>query len=294
MRQPAGFHLNSRPIEWPLVPFASETGLQHFIEQNADALLGLSVIASDRRDGKRLSRIDLLAANAVGRLFVIECKHDTVTASALEQLRRYSSRLPFHDGEIEDCLKRAGCQTTEARLAPVLITIGYRYDPGLDLTFEGVHGLAYRYDGVAFSDETLQRQQAGCVALHAAGRAVPVGKHPRVDKSRSIEEKLSRLAPRLKTAFWKIDGQLHKASGQLPSRNKNMTRYSTERGDFARAAILPGMIEWSIKCPRPPRWLVDLTEPYKSKPLYRVVHMQSPSQKESVLKILHEARQQAG
>lgn len=81
------------PCKVERVPFASESSLHRFTEENCERLLGLALLASARRGGEGVFKIDVLAADRDGRLWIIECKHDLVDSTALRQVRKYQARL---------------------------------------------------------------------------------------------------------------------------------------------------------------------------------------------------------
>lgn len=223
------------------VPFASESGLQRFVEENAEAVLGINVVASSRRYGNCLFRIDTLAEDHEGRPWIIECKHDLVDAGALAQLRRYRDALI------------AGWPTVASRFRngsnrdqpePILVAIGYRLDDSL--ADDQVLRLVYRYHDVTFTGGELQSQNAGRVSLHGAAEVVTsVQAHPKVSKKFATIERLQHLAPALEDAFWRIDADLCATPGvRVKYGGKNFVRYSTNLGVFAEAVIAEDTIEW--------------------------------------------------
>lgn len=232
--------IDPRPHAAPAVPFASESGLQRFVEENAKDLLGVTVVASSRRDGQCLFKIDTLAEDQDGRPWIIECKHDLVDYGALRQLRRYRDALV------------AGWPTAASRFRngpnrdrpdPLLVAIGYRFGDG----FADVHvlRLVYRYHDVTFTDREVESRDAGRVSVHRADAVTSVQRHPAVSKKFATVERLQRLAPALADAFWRIDAHLCGIPAvKVKYGGKNFVRYSTSAGVFAEAVIGNGVIEW--------------------------------------------------
>jgi hypothetical protein len=66
--------IDTTPRRDPLLPFASEMGLQRFIELHAKDGLRLHILASTRQAGRRLFNIDILGVDDFRQPVIIECK----------------------------------------------------------------------------------------------------------------------------------------------------------------------------------------------------------------------------
>jgi hypothetical protein len=235
-------------------PFASETGVQEFVEEHAVDLLGVRVIASSRPGGRCLHKIDILAEAPDGRPWIIECKHDLVDGGTLSQLRNYRDAL------------LSGWTAASARFGkgvrpdPLLVAIGYRFDA---LVLDGqLVPIAYRYHNLEFAKDHVLAQTSAEVSLYEVGGDAPgsLSAHPKVSKKDATIERLARLAPSLAGEFWQVDEQLRGWSGVTPKHGgKNFVRYSTKKGVFAEAVIGLGTIEWRITVTRPVREAADTT-----------------------------------
>jgi hypothetical protein len=106
------------PHATPRVPFASETGVQKFVEEHAKAILALDVIASTRRGGGRLFDIDILAIDKADRPFIIECKWDLVDERALGQLAKYRAALVSGWARFEERLSKVRGPTPRGAARP--------------------------------------------------------------------------------------------------------------------------------------------------------------------------------
>ncbi len=240
------WHIGETPRLADAVPFASESGLQQFVEEHAEDLLGVHVVASSRKGGRGMFRIDTLAEDQYGRPWIIECKHDLVDSGALRQLRMYRESLRaewslaaprFQGGDIIQ-----GCPD------PVLVAIGYRFDEGL--VGDELVLLAYRYHDIAVTGSDLETQEKGRVSIHLADTAEPCGAHPKVSKRAATVERLKRFAPALADSFWRIDAGLRAMPGvNVKYGGKNFVRYNTRAGVFAEAVIGDGIIEWEVSTP---------------------------------------------
>jgi hypothetical protein len=239
-----------RPQHAQSAPFASESGLQRFIEEHAEALLGIRVIASARPDGRGMFKIDILAADQDGQPWIIECKHDLVDARALKQLQGYRAALMTNWVSVRERLEGRLAVTLSSDPQPILVLVGYRYDD----TFadDRTVCLAYRYHDIEFTDDKLQQQKPGCVSLHSASHiGAPERGHPKVSKKLATSERLERLAPTLAKSFWDIDAELRNFRGvKVAYGGKNFVRYRTRAGTFAEAVICPGAIQWRITLKR--------------------------------------------
>ena len=252
-------------------PFASESGVQQFIEDNAD-LLGVTVVASSRRGGGCVCKIDILAVTPSGRPWIIECKHDLADATAFRQVRGYGAALIRDWPAIAPRVLPDHIAPSE-KPDPVLVLIGYRFDDST--TDDQVERIVYRYHDIEFADVELQEQRPGLVSLHnAPGLAGTDRPHPLVSKRIATTERLQRFAPALAESFWRVDAELRAQKGvKVKYGGKNFVRYSTSAGIFAEAVIGDGVIQW---------WT----------PVCRV--MRRDSDTANLLTLLHEARGKAG
>ncbi len=240
--------IDSQPQRVARLPFASESGLQQFIEDHSKELFGVDVVASARKDGGMIFKIDLLAVDASGRPWIIECKHDLVDAKALEQLQRYRRTLVENWEDVQKKLKKRYTSRLQRRPDPVLVLVGYRYDHSFN--HEQAHCLSYKYHAIQFTDDELQKQNPGSVSLHHVQEIDTAARpHPKVCKRIATTERLERLAPKLTKSFWDLDAELQKLEGPkvtVKYLGKNVVRYSTRGRIFAEAVICEGTIQWRI------------------------------------------------
>lgn len=238
------------PRQVQRAPFASESGLQQFVEDNAEQCLGVKVIASSRRGGGGLFKIDILAADQAGRPWIIECKHDLVDSAAVRQLRRYRAALISGWAAVAPRLALTNNSIQPGVPDPVLALVGYRFDESV--IGDQIRCFVYRYYDVPFTDDELQAQKPGQVSLQsAAGIAGPEQCHPKVSKKIATSERLERFAPKLIESFWRVDDELRKLKGVMVKYGgKNFVRYSTAAGVFAEAVIGDGVVTWhtTAKC----------------------------------------------
>ena len=234
--------IDHTPRDVQRAPFASESGLQRFIEDHAEDLLSVRVVASSRPGGKGLFNIDTLAEDRDGRPWIIECKHDLVDARALSQLRRYRAALMAGWATAGPLFGRN--RTPADCPEPMLVAVGYRFDDSV--VDEQLLRIVYRYQDVMFTDDELQSQRTGRVSLHnAAGVVGPEAGHPKVSKKMATTERLQSFAPGLTESFWRIDAALRELPGvKVKYGGKNFVRYSTRSGIFAEAVIGDGVVEW--------------------------------------------------
>jgi hypothetical protein len=230
--------IDTLPRPDPLLPFASETGLQRFVQLHARAMLGLNVLASTVRGGRRLFNVDILAVDDSGVPVVIECKLDAVDHSTFEQLAEY--KHAFDWGLFEERSRAMGFQAKRAE--PLLVAIGYRFK----VIDSAIVCLSYAYHGVDITKEPIRERQAGAVSLgHATSDSRAA--HPRVDKKVSIDERLQRDAPRLQHSFWTVDGGLASDPGLAPRYSgKDYVNYRAHGRVVARAAIGDGNIQFQV------------------------------------------------
>lgn len=229
--------ITNRRFQVERAPFASESGLQEFVEDHAHELFGVRVVASSRKGGNGLFKIDILAEAEDGRPWIIECKHDLVGAAAVEQLRRYQNAL------VDQWNTVSARFSPSAKPEPQLVAIGYRFACGAgapDLLRVG-----YRYDGIEVTPLVAEQRQCGLVLYNADTVAANGVAHPKVVKRFAIEERLRRDAPELAGAFWALNSKLEARHGVKPTfSGKNHVRYSHANGLLVEAIILPGKIEW--------------------------------------------------
>lgn len=235
------------PLVVQRVPFASESGLQRFVEDHAENLFGVKVIASALRGGHRLFNIDILAADPNGRPWIIECKHDLVPAAAIGQLRGYRTALIAGWANVAPHLRSRNNVSLSDHPDPVLVLLGYRFDGGF--AHDQIARVIYRYHDVEFTDDELQTQNAGRVSLHLATEiAGPGQRHPKVSKKFAMTERLQYFAPALEDSFWRIDKELRGLSDKVKViyGGKNFVRYNTKTGIFAEAVVGDGILEWRM------------------------------------------------
>ncbi len=235
--------INQTPRNVQRVPFASESGLQRFVEDNAEDLLGVKVVASSRAGGGCLFKIDTLAVDRDGQPWIIECKHDLVDSRALTQLRRYRTALMDGWAKATTVLRSRHHVGFSDEPEPVLVLIGYRFDEGF--ASDEVVRLVYRYHDIQLLRDAHPEQTAGRVSLHNAGESDSLqARHPKVSKKLATVERLQRLAPALSDSFWDVDKELRRLGAKVTYGGKNFVRYSTSAGIFAEAVIGSGAIRW--------------------------------------------------
>jgi hypothetical protein len=240
------FILDSTPRVVERAPFASESGLQRFVEDHADEMLGIRVVGSSRQLGASVFKIDILGIDQNGKAWIIECKHDKVDSGALGQLHHYRSAL-LDDWAAVKARVADRHHVALSDVEPGLVLIGYRYDE--KVASGGAICLAYRYHDFEFTDDELQTQRPGHVSLQRIeGARQPTRAHPKVSKKNATSERLERLAPAVAGAFWDIDSKLQEDQRvKVKYGGKNFVRYRTRNGVFAEAVITPNAIEWRIK-----------------------------------------------
>ena len=234
---------NRAPRHVQSVPFASETGLQEFVEDNAEECLGVRVIASTRAGCGGLHRIDILATDEAGRPWIIECKHDLVDAAAVRQLRRYRDALVRGWAAVAPRFLQDNNSIQSEAPDPVLALIGYRFDGSVN--DERIRCFVYKYHDISFIDDELQVQAPGRVSLQpTSGIAGPELAHPKVSKKIATSERLERFAPKLAEAFWQVDAALIRMGARVKYGGKNFVRYSVSGRVFAEAVISDGVVTW--------------------------------------------------
>jgi hypothetical protein len=241
--------IDSTPYRSQHLPFANELEVQQFVEENAENIFRqrLKVISSSRRDGGVLCKIDILAIDAANRPFIIECKWDLVNSGAIRQLDGYKTALQANWSLFEKRVSETrGQHVTVKRREPVLVAIGYRYEPSVLNNAQSVDCLTYAYHPTTLTADGLEEQRPGEVSIHRARQLpMPTSRHPRVSKKKGIIERLSQLPPALQTAF----GAIHKRLLTLDAVTaayigKHSVRYQVPRGGFAKAKIGLQSIEW--------------------------------------------------
>lgn len=234
--------IDGKPHLASALPFASESGLQQFVEDHSEQLLGVRVVASSRKGGHGVFRIDTLAEDGDGRPWIIECKYDLVDSGAIRQLRLYREAL------------KSGWESVASRFRvrkglgrcpePLLVAIGYRFEETLGRSV-GLF-LQYRYHDIDANASEFGRQVAGRVSLAPANNASS-GPHPLVSKREATVERLKRNAPDLIDSFWRLDGQLRGLPGvKVKYGGKNFVRYSANGRVFAEAVVGDGVINWEV------------------------------------------------
>ena len=248
--------IDDSPRSVSRAPFASETGVQEFVEQHASELLGVRVVASSRSGGRGVCNIDILAEGSDGRPWIIECKHDLIDGATLRQLQRYRDALI---GQWSSVAPRFG---STARPEPLLVAVGFRVDP---LVLDGqLVPIVYRYHDLPFTEDTLQPQRAARVSLCLveAGAAGSGDAHPRVSKKSATVDRLERYVPKhLADDFWRIDAALTSwPAVKATYGGKNFVRYATRGKVFAEAVIEPGAVMWRLTVTRATRTPEDSSD----------------------------------
>jgi len=230
------------------VPFTNEKAVRQFVEKHAEEILGLTVISVDRSGGGRLFDIDVLAVNAANTPFIIECKWDLVGAKALRQLARYKKALhagwPLFRERVRQIRRK---QVQVRKRDPVLVAIGYRYEPSVLRHPQSVVCLSYAYHHLAPTDEVVERFRPGKVSVQRADGLMPSLLHPRVTKRFGSVKSIGRLPRALQTAFYTIDERLRRLAGvTVVYGGRPFARYRVPRSPFAEATVGPHSIQWSF------------------------------------------------
>jgi hypothetical protein len=189
--------------------------------------------------------IDILGLDGSGTPVIIECKWDRVDASALRQLAAYSRNLQLNWSWLEACGRKNGPGAASVkRRKPILVALGYRYDPSLLVTKRSVVCLTCSYHDVRVVGEVV-KQRRGKVSVQMANvRMMPSNRHPTVSKHAGTDEKLSHM-PTLRPAFWSLHARMLGLGEDVrPHHFKNVVNYHASRGQFARAKIQPESITW--------------------------------------------------
>lgn len=236
--------------------------MQQFVEENAENIFGLKVISSSRRDGGVLCKIDVLAIDTVNTPFIIECKWDLVDSGAIRQLDRYKKALLENWSLFEKRVSATrGQHVTVKRREPVLVAIGYRYEPSVLRDAQSVHCLTYTYHPATLTEDGLEEQRPGEVSIQRAHQLpMPTSRHPTVSKKNGIVERLSQLPPALQTAFKTIHDRLLTLEDVTDAYvGKHSVRYRIGRHGFAKAKIGPKSIQWQCEDPKNGRQWINVT-----------------------------------
>jgi hypothetical protein len=246
----APFSINSAPYPTLYVPFTNETEVQSFVEEHTKDIFGLDVIASTRRGRRRLFDIDVLAIDEANRPFIFECKWDLVDAGALDQLARYKDVLLSDWARFETRVSEVRHRPIQVkRREPVLIIIGYRYDPSVLSQGGSVISLTYAYHHPTMAGEVLTKRRPGEVSIQRPHEApMPVSRHPSISKKHRTFARLAPLPQTLQDAFWDLDAKLQ----DLPEvtvvyGGKNFVRYRVRKSAFAEAKVGPMSIQWRLR-----------------------------------------------
>jgi len=233
----------------PSVPFTTESEVRNFIEKYAENILGLTVISSDRSGGGRLFDIDILAVDAANTPFIIECKWDLVGERAFRQLAQYKEALLAGWSSFRERVRHVkGEQVQIRKRDPVLIAIGYRYEPAVLSDPQSVVCLTYAYHRLVLTDEVVERYRPGKVSIQRADPALmPSLLHPRVTKRFGSVKSIGLLPRALQTAFYKIDERIRRLAGvTVVYGGRTLARYRVPRSPFAEATVQPHSIQWSF------------------------------------------------
>jgi hypothetical protein len=230
--------IDSTPRPDQLLPFASEMGLQRFVERYAKDVLGLNVLASTRRGGRRLFNVDILGVTDAGQPVIIECKWDEVNEKTFTQLIAYGDA--FDSARFEERTRMSGLRARQT--APLLVAIGYR--------FETLHSsilcLAYAYHGIDVTPSLILERHPGAASLSLAVAGVQRA-HPKVNKKFSIEERVRGVANQVQHAFWRIDRELAGTPGMVARYSgKDYVNYHAGGGVVAKAKITDGEVRYAV------------------------------------------------
>jgi len=222
--------------------------MQVFVEKYAEDVLGIKVIGSTRRGEGGLFKIDVLGVDAENTPFVIECKWDQVGSGAIRQLVRYKTLLienwPVFEKRVSEIRGRA---LIVANREPVLVAIGYRYSPSAVALSEAesVVCLTYSYHPATLTVDALEQRRPGKVSIQHVQQMPSC--HPPVSKKHISLEKLERLTPELRKAFWDMDDKLCRLGPKVTVRHGKTVRYRGPQGEFAKAKIGPKSSPESIQ-----------------------------------------------
>jgi hypothetical protein len=235
------------------VPFANESQVQDFVEAHLKEIFGFDVIASTKRDRRRLFDIDILAIDEANRPVIIECKWDLVGERALEQLAQYKSALLSGWDRFEARVSELrGCRVRVEATDPIQITIGYRYDP-LIIRGQQLPALcvSYEYENIQLAGEVLEKRRPGWVSIHRVGDLqMARSRHPKVSKKDATERRLEPFSPSAQNAFWSIDTKLKALTAvYVTYGGKNFVRYRVGTTLFAEAFIEFPSIQWRVTLP---------------------------------------------
>jgi len=255
--------IDSTPYRSQHLPFTNELEVQQFVEENAENIFRqrLKVISSSRRAGGVLCKIDVLAIDAANTPFIIECKWDQVDSDTIRQLERYRKALQANWSLFEKRVGETRRQlVTVKKRQPVLVAIGYRYEPSVLSGAQSVDCLTYAYHPATLIEDGLEEQRPGEVSIQRARQLpMPTSRHPTVSKKKGIVERLSQLPPALQKAFKTIHGRLLKLDAVTVAYvGKHSVRYQVLRDGFAKARIGPKSIHWQYGARRNGRQLVNV------------------------------------
>ena len=278
-------YVDPTPYKAAHLPFANEDEVQRFLVKHTRQILGVSVITTSLRGGGRLCDIDILGVDDAGTPVIIECKWDRVDAAAIGQLTAYAQALKNQWESFERRVSKLRRPAVSIKHRdPILIAVGYRYDPSVLATTASVNCLAYRYDGAAPLGGVVERRRPGRVSIQWAHQTGMPHPHPRVLKKDGTDERLKRRLPELRTSFWDLDGRLRALEDVTAVYFKNVAHYRVSRGQFAEAKINSLVIQWRFA--RPGSWR-DSTK-------VGSVEMLAPSDAETVFRQLQRTHRDAG
>ena len=152
--------------------------------------------------------IDTLAIDKSSRPVLIECKWNMVDAGALEQLERYEDALRSGWQKFEDRVSAfRGRRTTidKDKCPPVLVTVGYTYEPSVLKDDRSFIFLTYRYNAIELTGDVLERPRPGTVTIERVRDVgdLPGTHHPPVSKVHYTHRRLAVLPSALRrSGLW--------------------------------------------------------------------------------------------
>ncbi|MEA2206258.1 MAG: hypothetical protein QOE77_3034 [Blastocatellia bacterium] len=227
------------------MPFANEDETQEFVEGYFERV-GLTVIASSMRPGLRLLDIDILAVD-YANTFIIECKWNLIDTKTIHQLVRYRNLLESNQALLRKRLADNGVQFSDTHGKPVLVAIGYQYQPIAlsEAQAESIVCLTYTYHGLSHQPcphvsppcKTVESHLEGEVSIQVAS-FIATTPHPIVCKRRILAERAKGLPGELQNAFWVLDDKIRELSTVTAVYGKNPDAYYSVSGlVFAEARM---------------------------------------------------------
>jgi hypothetical protein len=226
MKALTSMYVDPTPYRCTHLRFANEDEVQRFLVKHARKILGVSVITTSLRGGGRLCDIDILGVDDGGTPVIIECKWDRVDAAAIGQLTAYAQALKNRWASFQKRVSELRRPKVRIKQRdPILIAIGYRYEPSVLAATPLVNCLTYRYDGTAPVGGVVERRRPGRVSIQWAHQTGMPPPHPAVLKKDGTDERLRRRSPELRASFWDLDGRLRGLEDVTAIYFKNVARY---------------------------------------------------------------------